>query len=238
MSNAITEKRKLKDSPFVLIGVPIIVAVLGVIGVVIAAWIARGPTVPVGGEEASVTSEFGNISAEAYLNPENDTDAITPAIATEPTIAERTTEPVTEPPTTVPDNNPVELFQTGVQQIQTGNHNAAIRTYKEYLLLRPNDPLALNNLGIAYIMGDRYQEAIDSVAKGLACNAGKEIDYSLTQTRSVAQSFDPDLTVDWPVFSGFQEHLNPNYPFVDVKIKKTGSLLTLTCYCFTMPYFN
>jgi len=112
------------------------------------------------------------------------------ANSTDVTITEQTitTKQVTTAPTTKDANiqKADELFQAGARQIKSKNFYSAIGTYEEYLSLRPSDPLAWNNLGVAYIMSEQYESAIYSLTKALEHSNDKYVDYNTRDNRGAA----------------------------------------------------
>ena len=64
------------------------------------------------------------------------------------------------------------ILKQAIELHQSGNINAAIEAYQEYLAARPDSPLALSNLGAAYARVARYDDAIAQYRQALKLQPG------------------------------------------------------------------
>ena len=62
------------------------------------------------------------------------------------------------------------LFAEAAQDVNGGQYAAAIEKYRAILLLQPNSPEALSNLGVAYHLAARFGEAVETLQKALRLN--------------------------------------------------------------------
>src|SRR5438445_4496169 len=61
-----------------------------------------------------------------------------------------------------------ELLQQGRQAEKAKDYSRAVEVYREMVLLQPNNPVAQQNLGIAFYLQSKYTEAVGPLEKALA----------------------------------------------------------------------
>ena len=64
------------------------------------------------------------------------------------------------------------LFAEAARDVNGGQYAAAIEKYRAVLLLQPNSPEALSNLGVAYHLAERFGEAVETLQKALRLDPG------------------------------------------------------------------
>jgi tetratricopeptide (TPR) repeat protein len=76
------------------------------------------------------------------------------------------------PPAAGDQGEAARLFAEAAQDVNSGQYAAAIEKYKSILLLQPNSPEALSNLGVAYHLAEHFGEAVETLQKALRLNPG------------------------------------------------------------------
>jgi tetratricopeptide (TPR) repeat protein len=74
------------------------------------------------------------------------------------------------PPAGKDQGEAARLFAEAAQDVNGGQYAAAIEKYNAILLLQPNSPEALSNLGVAYHLAERFGEAVETLQKALRLN--------------------------------------------------------------------
>lgn len=69
--------------------------------------------------------------------------------------------------TNAANESPEDLLRGAIASQQSGDFDGAIRQYRDYLKLQPNDVRALSNLGAALVHVGRYEEAIPEYRKAM-----------------------------------------------------------------------
>jgi tetratricopeptide (TPR) repeat protein len=80
-----------------------------------------------------------------------------------------------------------KLLKQAITLHQAGDIDGAIRSYKEYLALRPDSPMAISNLGAAYARVGRYEDAITQYRRALKQQPGNtpvELNLALAYYKS------------------------------------------------------
>ncbi len=76
------------------------------------------------------------------------------------------------PPAADDRGEAARLFAEAAQDVNSRQYAAAIEKYKAILVLQPNSPEALSNLGVAYHLAQRFGEAVETLQKALRLNPG------------------------------------------------------------------
>ncbi|MBD3641529.1 MAG: tetratricopeptide repeat protein [Marinobacter sp.] len=91
--------------------------------------------------------------------------------------------PTVDPQGAEPDINPVLAAEHSRQALSAwkqGNHDAAVKAWRQAVALNPDDPVAVNNLALALKAQHRFTEAADLLEQGVARLPGvAELHYNL-----------------------------------------------------------
>lgn len=64
-------------------------------------------------------------------------------------------------------NKKLLLEMTGIQHLDTGNYEKALKSFQEILKLEPNEPSALYNIACTYAIMNKQKEALEAIEKAI-----------------------------------------------------------------------
>jgi tetratricopeptide (TPR) repeat protein len=128
--------------------------------------------------------------------------------------------------------DPEALLKQAIGLHQAGNVEAAIPAYEQYLVQRPDSPIALSNLGAAYARAGRYKDAVTQYTRALKLQPGSlPVEMNLGLALYKTGQLGPASTIFEKVHRAAPEQAQPTLLLADCwlamgKYKQVDTLLT------------